>query len=48
MRESFEKYGATAFLNAEQELVKIFHCHENKMVYPSDGIAWKRAKFAYR
>ena len=49
VREGFENYGAAAYFDEEQRLVKVEYSHANKTVYPSDGYdAWQRAKFVWR
>jgi hypothetical protein len=48
VRAGFEQYGAAAYFNENQELLKVEYSHINRMVYPSDGDLWKRAKFIWR
>jgi hypothetical protein len=48
VRTGFEHYGAAAYFNEDQELLKVEYSHINRMVYPSDGDLWKRAKFVWR
>jgi len=47
VRDGFERYGAMAYFNAAQEIVRIHWSHENRDVRPGDA-EWEHAKWAWR
>lgn len=44
VRSGFEKYGAIAYFNSEQKLVKIYWSMHKKTVYPDEHL-WEHAKW---
>lgn len=47
VREGLERYGATAWFDAEQRLMGIYWCHGQKLVKPGEA-DWEHAKWAWR
>ena len=48
VRHGFEKYGAAAYFSADGKLAAIYVSYTGEMTYPTDGTAWKHAKWVFK
>ncbi len=48
VRDGFERFGATAYFDAEGAPLGIYWCAKGGLVFPGQGKEWEHAKFVWR